>query len=77
MKKDLIYLVIAIIVIVAIGIFIDADGRSATKPLRARVINGRADDQYHIIEIEGCEYVVWREYQKGGITHKGNCKNHK
>lgn len=32
--------------------------------------------EYYTIEIDSCEYVVFRGYQKGGITHKGNCKNH-
>ncbi len=26
------------------------------------------------IEHDGCEYVIWNASEKGGITHKGNCK---
>lgn len=26
------------------------------------------------IEHDGCEYVIWSATEKGGITHKGNCK---
>lgn len=36
------------------------------------------DDRLHIVEYDGCEYVVWRArnaYNAGAITHKGNCKN--
>ena len=33
-------------------------------------------DGIDIIEIDGCEYVRFIGYYKGGITHKGNCKNH-
>lgn len=28
----------------------------------------------HTVEHDSCEYVIWLDYQKGGITHKGNCK---
>jgi hypothetical protein len=31
---------------------------------------------FQVIIIDSCEYVVYAAYQKGGITHKGNCKNH-
>lgn len=29
---------------------------------------------YEVVEIEGCEYVVYDGFEAGGITHKGNCK---
>ena len=29
---------------------------------------------YEIIQLDSCEYVVFREAYKGGICHKGNCK---
>ena len=28
-----------------------------------------------VTEIDGCEYVVYRGFEKGGIIHKANCKN--
>jgi hypothetical protein len=32
---------------------------------------------FHTVVIDSCEYVIWDDfYRKGGITHKGNCKNH-
>ena len=34
-----------------------------------------ASDGIDIIEVDGCEYVRFIGYYKGGITHKGNCKN--
>jgi predicted small secreted protein len=33
-------------------------------------------DQISIIEIDGCEYILYDGYKAGGLTHKGNCKNH-
>lgn len=39
----------------------------------------KGDDVFNtfsVIELDGCEYVVYSGYKKGGITHKGNCKNH-
>ena len=36
------------------------------------------EDVLHVVEYDGCEYVVWRarnSFNAGAITHKGNCKN--
>ena len=33
-------------------------------------------DELSIIEIDGCEYILFDGYKAGGLTHKGNCKNH-
>jgi hypothetical protein len=33
-------------------------------------------NQLSIVEIDGCEYIVYDSYKAGGLTHKGNCKNH-
>ena len=33
-------------------------------------------DYSRIIEVEGCEYVFYKAGYAGGLTHKGNCKNH-
>lgn len=35
--------------------------------------------QHVIIIIDECEYVIYKHSTRsaGGITHKGNCKNHK
>ena len=30
---------------------------------------------YSIIEMDGCEYYVRHRYEKGYLSHKGNCKN--
>ena len=38
----------------------------------------KADNYYSdivVTEIDGCEYVVYRGFEKGGIIHKANCKN--
>lgn len=34
--------------------------------------------EFHTIEIEGCEYIIFHPSKYGGVyfTHKGNCKNH-
>lgn len=29
-----------------------------------------------IVEVHGCEYIWYHEGYAGGLTHKGNCKNH-
>jgi hypothetical protein len=29
-----------------------------------------------VIEVDGCEYVFYKAGYAGGLTHKGNCKNH-
>jgi len=33
---------------------------------------------YGIIEVEydGCQYIIYKDYERGGLTHKGNCTNH-
>lgn len=28
------------------------------------------------ITIDSCQYIVISGYRRGGISHKGNCKNH-
>ena len=28
------------------------------------------------VEYDGCQYIVFEGYKKGGIVHKGNCTNH-
>lgn len=33
-------------------------------------------DELSIVEIDGCEYILYDGYKAGGLTHKGNCKNH-
>ena len=33
-------------------------------------------DKISIIEVDGCEYILFDGYKAGGLTHKGNCKNH-
>jgi|AntRauTorckE6833_2_1112554.scaffolds.fasta_scaffold18258_3 hypothetical protein len=39
-----------------------------------------AMSKYKIIEVEGCEYILFygsnSELRYDGVTHKGNCKNH-
>lgn len=44
----------------------------------------KVSSDFSIVEIEGCEYIVYAEYRSGGgggiysgICHKANCKNHK
>jgi hypothetical protein len=37
--------------------------------------NKKFSNKIVVTEIDGCEYVVYRGYEKGGITHKANCKN--
>lgn len=32
--------------------------------------------QVEIIEIDGCEYVVYNGRRESSIVHKQNCKNH-
>jgi len=33
-------------------------------------------DELSVVEIDGCEYIMYDGYKAGGLTHKGNCKNH-
>lgn len=42
----------------------------------------KVSPNFSIVEIDGCEYIVYAEYRSGGgggiysgICHKGNCKN--
>jgi len=37
-------------------------------------VAGKSYGSYEIIELDSCQYVVFREAYKGGICHKGNCK---
>lgn len=30
---------------------------------------------YAITEIDGCEYILYKEYSQIALAHKGNCKN--
>lgn len=32
------------------------------------------NDKFSVFIIDSCEYIVYGEYQKSGICHKGNCK---
>jgi len=34
----------------------------------------QTNGSYETVELDSCEYIVFREWYKGGITHKGNCK---
>lgn len=31
--------------------------------------------EMYSVEYDSCEYIIYNRYNKGGITHKGNCKN--
>lgn len=33
------------------------------------------DVKVSVLEYDGCEYIIMTAYSKGGISHKGNCKN--
>lgn len=39
-------------------------------------IHGIGNDEFYIIYVDSCEYVIYNGVQKGGIIHKANCKNH-
>lgn len=49
---------------------------SCNSPSNATTKNN-GDIEYKIIEIEGCEYIWYKETFESGqtLTHKGNCKN--
>lgn len=32
--------------------------------------------QTSIVEIDGCEYIIYSAHNQGNIIHKQNCKNH-
>ncbi len=36
----------------------------------------RISNSIDVIVVDGCEYVRYQGYKSGGLTHKGNCKNH-
>jgi hypothetical protein len=41
------------------------------------VIGGEYRGNIYVVEVDGCEYILWSSYQMGGgIVHKQNCKNH-
>ena len=44
-------------------------------PLNERVITN-GDNKISIIEVDGCQYILYDGWKAGGLTHKGNCKNH-
>jgi hypothetical protein len=39
-----------------------------------RVVSPQTRELYQV-QFDGCEYIVFRSYPYGGITHKGNCSN--
>jgi hypothetical protein len=41
------------------------------------VIDGHSNDEFYVIVIDSCEYVVYSGSRVGGIVHKANCRNHK
>jgi hypothetical protein len=45
-----------------------------TPTTQKKVINGNSVE---VVTFDSCEYVLFTGYYKGGITHKGNCKNHR
>tara|TARA_B110000285_G_scaffold227165_1_gene288020 strand:+ start:6055 stop:6312 length:258 start_codon:yes stop_codon:yes gene_type:complete len=40
------------------------------KPTSGTKVNG----SINVVEVEGCEYIVWDWYDAGNIIHKHNCK---
>lgn len=38
---------------------------------------GSGNDEFYIVQIDSCEYIVFSGTYKGCIIHKQNCKNHK
>lgn len=45
--------------------------------LKYSVIQGVDNDEFYVIKIDKCDYIVFQGSQKGGIVHKANCPNHK
>ena len=41
-----------------------------TKPTSGTKVRGNIN----VVEVEGCEYIVWDWYDTGNIVHKHNCK---
>lgn len=37
--------------------------------------NNNLDTQIREFTYQGCEYIIFVDYRRAGITHKGNCKN--
>lgn len=31
----------------------------------------------YVVTVDDCEYIIWDGYNKGGMVHKANCKNHR
>jgi hypothetical protein len=42
---------------------------------RRAVEMGWLPDKCFVVEVDGCQYVVYHDFYAGGITHKGNCTN--
>lgn len=40
-----------------------------------KIHHAKLSNGMYIIELDGCEYILYVGYRKGGITHKENCNN--
>ena len=40
-----------------------------------KIHHAKLSQGIHIIEVDGCEYILYVGHKKGGITHKENCNN--
>lgn len=43
------------------------------QPLNKDIIS---NVEFYIIILDSCEYIYMSGYGRGGLAHKGNCKNH-
>lgn len=71
MKKILLYLTLGLTACVETP---NQQFERETKELNS--VHGLEWDEFYVVAIDGCEYVVYHGVQKGGIIHKQNCKNH-
>ena len=72
MKK---YSIIALLLLS--GCNIDTPAKQYMRDVeRFKVIKGVYSDDFYVITVDSCEYVVFSGRKQGGIVHKQNCRNH-
>jgi hypothetical protein len=65
------YLLIALVIAAAVGC---ENPDKDKKPDEVKV-DKSANAAISVTTVNGCEYVVLKDYYAGGITHSGNCSN--
>lgn len=81
-KKEVIRMfVLAVgVSLIFIGLLSTCGGASKEDqpPINYKIVSGimYEYERITVIEIHGCQYIIFQGTQKGGIIHKQNCPNH-